>query len=77
MKTKETHKTKTMFTSILSELKDLKKQNEDFREEARKGIAHLKEEMKNFDKKLEEICHTLETKNARIDNATEEKNQTT
>ena len=39
---------KTMFTCILSKLEGLKKQNEGFREEARKDIADLKEETKNF-----------------------------
>ena len=40
-----------MFSNILAELKDLKKQNTDFKAETKKDIADLREEIKGYDKK--------------------------
>lgn len=61
---------KGMFTDILNEIKEIRRQNEDFREETKKNITDLKNEIKNFDKKLEEKCCSLEEKIISGENST-------
>ncbi|PSN53390.1 hypothetical protein C0J52_03818 [Blattella germanica] len=62
-----------MLTSILTEIKDLRKDNEEFRNETKKDIADLKEEIKGFDNKIEEKCNNLENKMSTLDKTIGEK----
>lgn len=63
---------KDMFSIILNEIKEIRKQNENLREETRRDIKELKDEIKGFDKKLEEKCRILEDKIANGENTTTE-----
>ncbi|PSN30284.1 hypothetical protein C0J52_27221 [Blattella germanica] len=58
-----------MLSNIIAKLKDLKKQNTDFKAETKKDIADLREEIKGFDKRIEKKCNNLETRVRNIDTA--------
>ena len=62
-----------MFSYILAELKDLKKQNTDFKAETKKDIADLREEIKGYDKRMEEKCNNLEIRIRNIDTTMDDK----
>ena len=62
-----------MLSSILSELKTLKQQNEENRKETKKDISELKMEIKGLDKRIEEKCCHLESKIGNIENTFHEK----
>ena len=49
-----------MFSNILTEIKDLKKQNEDFRKGTKRDIEELKGEIRGIVRKIEEKCDNLE-----------------
>ena len=62
-----------MFSSILSEIKSLKKQNEDFKIETKKDILELRNEIKGLDKRIDDKYSSLQTKVNNMDNSTNEK----
>lgn len=64
---------KTMFSNILTELKEMRKQNEEFRNETRRDITTLKEEIQSLDRNLETKCVTLENKIYNADKEAKEK----
>ena len=41
---------------MLTELKEMRKQNKDFRNETKIDISGLKQEIQNVDKELEKMC---------------------
>ena len=51
-----------MFTKIMSELKNIKKQNDEFRQETREEIKSIKDELTKRNEKWDEICSSLEMK---------------
>jgi hypothetical protein len=59
-----------MFSEILAELRNLKKQSDEFRQETRDKILSIKEQLKKRDEKWEAQSEALETKLA---DATQEK----
>ena len=64
---------KTMLSNILMEIKYLKKQNEDFKNETKQVISDLTEEIKALDKRTEAKYCSLETRINNIDNSTNKK----
>lgn len=66
---------KNMLSNILTELKELRKQSDEFRNEAKKDIEALTEEIRNIDKKLEDKCATLDNRIKIVNNQTNEKSK--
>lgn len=63
----------SMFSNILAEIRDLKKQNENFMKETKKDIQDLKEEIKGLDMRMENKTNKLENKVTNLDNNTDER----
>jgi hypothetical protein len=62
-----------MFSENLAELRNLKKQSDEFRQETRDEILSIKEQLKKRDEKWEARSEALETKLANADSATQDK----
>ena len=60
--------TKSMFTEIMSELKNIKKQNDEFIQETREEIKSIKDELTKRNEKWDEICSSLEMKITNAEN---------
>ena len=64
---------KSILSEILIEIKDLKKQSEEFRNETKQEILNIREEFKKRDKKWESRHNELDSKIGNIDNSFKEK----
>lgn len=64
---------KEMFAEILTELRNLKTQSDEFRRETKQEIMSIKEDIKKTDEKWKEVNEAVESRITNIENTTEEK----
>lgn len=70
-----TKEIKNMLSNILTELKELRKQGDEFRNETKRDIEILTEEIRNIDKKLEDKCAILDNRIKIVNDQTNEKSK--
>ena len=64
-----------MIAEIMSELKNLKEQNGEFRQETREGIKSIMDKLTKRNEERDEICSSLGMKLTNAENTTQEKFQ--